>query len=212
MAFELTKFINRRPFLYHLTALENLVHIRENRSITCASELMKSAGRTDLLRRKRGDHEGVQVGGKKILLRDQSPLHQGNLRLPGGYTFEDFVESLNARVFFWPGTALGPIAYGMRHFERYKGEKPAILRVQFDSLVTSNPLLKPLFCRYNSGVPRCSYGEKSPRGPDTFLEGIQFSGPPSNVVEVTFEKWVLLPPDTEYGYHPHGKWLSLSSK
>ena|SRR5712691_7943752 len=98
-----------------------------------------------------------------IVVRDQAPLHEGNLSLPRGYTFEDFIESLNGRIFFWPGSAAGPIPHGIRHFERYEQECPVILRVEFQSLLHANPGAEPLYCRYNSGSPRCSNGKKSPR-------------------------------------------------
>ena len=48
------------------------------------------------------------------------------MRVPNGFVFEDLVEILNGRVFFWPGAVGGPISYGVRHFERYQNEKPVI--------------------------------------------------------------------------------------
>jgi hypothetical protein len=210
MGFTIDEFVRARPFLYHLTAAANLTHIRENRVIMPAAVLMKSAGRTDLLCRRRRGHESIEVNKRVIVLRDQAPLHRGNMGLPEGFAFEDFVKCLNSRVFFWPGTLAGPISYGIRHFERYRAEQPAICRVRIQSLLASNPGLQPLFCRYNSGSPRCSYGEKSPRGPNTFLEAAQFLGKSSQVVEVTFAKEILVPLDAEYGNDPHGPWKPLN--
>ena len=139
MSFSLEKFINARPFLYHLTASQNLAHIRQTRLLRPAAVLMKQAGRTELLRQRRPTHEPIQIGKWKIVLRDQSPLHRGNLKLLEGTDFEDFIESLNSRVFFWPGRVSGPTDYGVRHFERYQNEHPAILRVRFQSLIEANP-------------------------------------------------------------------------
>jgi hypothetical protein len=209
MAFDIDEFIRARPVLYHLTATANLTHIRSNRVIRPAAILMRSAGREDMVRLKRKQHERIEAGKESFVLRDQAPLHRGNMKLPEGFTFEDFVESLNSRVFFWPGTASGSISYGLRHFERYRAEHPVILRVRVQSLLASNPKLDPLFCPYNSGSPRCSYGEKSPRGPNTFMSRSQFPGSSSKVVEVTFANEVLLPFDVEYGNDPDGPWEPL---
>jgi hypothetical protein len=131
------------------------------------------------------------------------------MRLPKGYRFEDFIEYLNRRVFFWPGDDAGPIAYGVRHFGRYSREDPIVLRMDFQSLLYANPAANPLFCRYNSGSPRCSNGKKIPRGPNTFVSAHNFIEVPSKVVEVTFETQIVLPPNTEYGTRPAGPWRLL---
>jgi len=143
------------------------------------------------------------------LLRDQSPLHQGNIALVGGYTYDDVIEQINRWIFFWPGTAEGPISYGVRHFERYREENPVILRMNIRSLLGSNPEVQPKFCRYNSGSPRCSNGAKSPRGPETFVPAGKFAETPGKVVEVTFEESIVLPADTTIGNHPNGPWRPL---
>ena len=172
--------------------------------------LFERADRLDLVRRRRKGHERITIGSDVVLIRDQAPLHGGNLSLPISYTFEDFVESLNRRSFFWPGTAAGPISYGYRHFERYRNEAPVILRLTLDSLLLANPSTQPLFCRYNSGSPRCSNGVRSPRGPDTFLLAADFNRTPSEVVEVTFDSEITLPAVTEVGSRPSGPWRCLA--
>jgi hypothetical protein len=204
-------YAQARPYLYHLTDRSNLDHICETNNLLSAAIFMERAGRTDLLRVRRRGHERVTVANRVILIRDQAPLHRGNVSLPRGYTFEQFVESLNRRIFFWPGTDAGPISYGVRHFERYQPEHPAILKIDFQSLIDSNPAAYPRYCRFNSGSPRCSYGQKSPRGPNTFLSADQFSGTPSKVVEVTFDGPLVLPEDTKVGRNPAGPWCQLST-
>ena len=161
------------------------------------------------MRTPRRRPEPVVIDGTQIMLRDQRPLHRGNMQLSRGHTFEEFVESLNDRVFFWPGAQRGPISYGIRHFEAYRDEQPSILRVLAEHLLNANPDATPLFCRYNSGSPRCSYGKKSPRGPSTFLAARNFGESPASVVEVTFLTSLALPPETEYGIHPGGPWRRL---
>jgi hypothetical protein len=174
-----------------------------------AAILMEHAGRIDLLRSPRRGPEPLTVGRRVIYLRDQITLHRGNARLTKECRFEDFVEYLNRRIFFWPGWNSGPISYGLRHFAHYRDEDPIILRVAFESLLRANPSAIPLFCRYNSGSPRCSYGKKSPRGPNTFVEAGRFAEAPSKVVEVTFDTKIVLPGDTEFAARPTGPWDDL---
>jgi hypothetical protein len=174
-----------------------------------AALLMERAGRGELVRSRRREHQRITVENIVILVRDQAPLHRGNLELLGGYAYEDLIENINRRIFFWPGTAAGPISYGVRHFERYREEAPVILRINLESLIRVNPDAEPKFCKYNSGSPRCSNGEKSPRGPNTFVAAATFPGNPSSVVEVTFETSLIVPTDAKVGDHPNGPWREV---
>ena len=124
---------------------------------------MQQAGDGHYLRRKRTDHVTVRIGATSVKIRDQQPLHAGNISLEGDWSFEDVIESLNDRVFFWPGRNGGPISYGERHFERYADEQPAILRISTADIFVANAGTDPLFCRFNSGSPRCAKGFGSPR-------------------------------------------------
>lgn len=198
--------VKLRPYLFHLTATGNVERILRHRRIESAIALLGAAGRRDLARQRRRAHVHVEVDGVRIQLRDQAPLHPGNMALDGGWTFEDFVEHLNERVFFWPGTSSGPISYGVRHYERYRGEAPAILRVATADLIEENGHSPPLFCRYNSGSPRCSNGRKSPRTARTFMGAGDADFGIGGIVEVTFVGEVRLPPRVEVGGAPGGPW------
>lgn len=136
-------------------------------------------------------------------------MHAGNIEFEGGWVLEDLVEDLNRRVFFWSGWERGPIRHGANHFERYRAERPAILRVRFGSLREHNPGSTPLFCKFNSGAPRRYQGRPSPRGPRTFLPAHDCPYTPGSVVEVTFLENVKLPPDTEVSDRPDGGWQPL---
>ena len=126
--------------------------------------------------------------------------------LSGGWSFGDFVEALNHRVFFWPGAADGPNPYGRRHFGRYLAEGPVLMRVKTWELLRANRDSIPEFCRYNSGSPRYSGGRPSPRGPETFLAASSFRSPPSEVVELVFRNVAALPDLWEVGTSPDGPW------
>src|SRR5262249_44202542 len=154
MPFHLDDLIATFPFVYHLTARVNLARISRTGLLESAAALMRRADRLDLLRVRRTRLEEIALDGCAIFLRDQAPLHDGHIPFEGGWQLPQLIESLNARVFFWPGREAGPIAHGLRHFQRYASEGPAILRIRLRSLVDANPGRTPLFCRYNSGSPR----------------------------------------------------------
>jgi len=202
-------FAEARPLLFHLTHRDNLRHIRELGRLFPAAVVMERAKQTNLIRTLRRGFRRLTFEGRTIVIRDQDKLHRGHAGIPNGYTFEDLIEALNRRIFFWPGTGAGPISYGRRHFERYEEEHPVILRIEFQSLLDANRLASPFYCRYNSGSPRCFDGKKSPRGPTTFLSAADFNEAPGKVVEVTFDTEIILPPTTQFGMHPSGPWKRL---
>src|SRR5713226_8687082 len=126
MSFDNSSFIKARPFLFHLTDRNNLPEIRKSRTLFCAATLMQKAGDKTHFRCKRPSSIRLQIEEVTIYIRDQNPLHAGNIQLLKGWSFEDVIQTLNERVFFWPGTQDGPIAYGVRHFERYANESPVL--------------------------------------------------------------------------------------
>ena len=212
MALDLAAFARIRPYAYHLTSTANLPSILEARRIDCAATLILKDGRNELLRRRRSKHELLRVDGRNIWLRDQAPLHQGNLVLSGGWSFPDLVKALNERVFFWPGTEAGPNDYGHRHFNRYVVEAPVLIRVKTSELLDGNGASAAEFCRYNSGSPRYSGGRPSPRGPDTFVSAASFHWSPSNVIELVFRESATLPSSLEFATKPIGPWRAFGHR
>jgi hypothetical protein len=71
-------------------------------------------------------------------------------------------------------------------------------------------LVTPLYCRYNSGSPRCSKGVGSARGPKTFVKSADADYAPCKVVEVTCQNQVTLPPIVDIGDSIFGPWHRLS--
>jgi hypothetical protein len=139
------------------------------------------------------------------VIRDQAPLHEGNIRLADGFTFADLVELLNRHVFFWNGTDAGASDFGQRYYNRYRAEQPAMIRLPTSALLHS----EPLFCGYNSGAPRCSGGQRSPRGPDLFLPAEGFPRTLKHVVEVVVPRRVTLPHAAEWRTGPDSDWRRL---
>ena len=209
MPFTNDQFTRTRPFLFHLTNRDNISRIRNCRVLHSAAVLMQQAGNTSFLRRKRTASVQFKIGKRSVSVRDQQPLHAGNISLKGGNSFEDVIQSLNERVFFWPGKVAGPIDYGERHFDRYINEQPVILRVSTVDLFRANHGVSPFYCRYNSGSPRCSKGLGSPRGPNTFVTSVNADFTPGKAVEVTFLNQVTLPAQVEIGDSVAGPWRSL---
>ncbi len=209
MPFDSEVFAARRPYLFHLTARSNVARIRAARRLHSMVVLARKAGREDLLNVRRREHVQLSVQGKAVHIRDQAPLHENNMSLEDGWTFPQFVRDLNERVFFWPGGLSGPIAHGLRHFARYREERPVLLRIPTDGLFAANSAVRPLYCRYNSGSPRWSRGVASPRGPATFVPSNQATFSPSSVVEVAFMRGAVLPNGSEVGNGPSGPWRRL---
>lgn len=108
MSLSFEGFVQRRPFLYHLTSQSNLASIKSSGELFSATDLLESAGREQLIGKKRPKSVQIALKGLSISLRDQEPLHAGNIELQHGWTFSDVVEMLNKHVYFWPGTASGP--------------------------------------------------------------------------------------------------------
>lgn len=198
-----------RPYLYHLTATANISGIREHRRLYSAATLFNHAGEDGLIRVRRRGHEKISVGGVEVLIRDQAPLHPGNVALESGWTFEDLVVALNSLVFFWPGDATGPIPYGQRHFARYDHEDTSIIRVPLLDVVASNTQREVLVCKYNSGSPRCNAGRPSPRSAQTFEPIGQSRLRAGQVIEVTVRDAVTLPPSSFFARSLAGPWSPL---
>lgn len=207
MPFDLESFAQLRPFVYHLTSADNLGSIRSMHCLKCAAEFIKNSDEDASLQERRQRSRSVQTSKTCVRLQSQSPLYAGNIAFEDSWNLAKLLESLNGLVFFWPGTETGPSRSGMNHFASSSwGKRPVALRIPAAQLFESNPGSKPLFCRFNSGSPRCVNGRKSPRGPNTFLPQERFTGTRSEVVEVVFRKSVILPKATKVAQSLDGPW------
>lgn len=206
MAFTLEAFCELRPYVYHLTAATNLPHLLALRRLYSARHLLHASNNRSWLAEKRPTAVGASMDQQRISVRDQAPLHQGNIAFAEGWTFGDVLADLNARVFFWPGNGSKPIDYGERHFQRYAAEKPKMIRLETAALFRLNAAATPQFCKFNSGSPRYNKGKASPRGPETFVAANAAPFRPSEVVELTFRDEVALPVRFETSDSPFGPW------
>jgi hypothetical protein len=197
MAIDLQRFIELRPYLYHVTARENRSLLAREMILEPAAELMRRAGRPDLFRWRRPDPVILRIDGDQVILKDQRPLIEANLSLDGSWALEDFVEYLNQHVFFWPGRSDGPILHGVRLLARYDASAPLVLRVSTRDVIDANSGCEPLFCPYNSGAPRQQGGRRARRGPHLFASAERFQRRESEVVELAYRSRVALPDSAE---------------
>lgn len=198
-----------RPFLWHLTAASNLARIRRERMLHPAVDFLRLAGCAAQSHSRRARHVPLNLpDGDVVQLRDQAPLHAGNVAFADGWDLAQLVAYLNEFVFFWPGAEVAPIDYGMRHFERYRHEPTALIRIPSASLLEQSAVDVRL-SRFNSGSPRCNGGKKSPRGPSTFEAVDRFVESPGRVVEVVVKGAVELPATTVWSLDRGTSWHPL---
>lgn len=196
MTVDIEHFVRIRPYLYHVSARQNLAALAAERMLHPAGELMRRAARSDLVRWRRTDPVTLVADGRVYVLKDQRPLIANNADFEG-CSVEEFVEYLNEHVFFWPGTAERPVSSGVRLQQRYEIEAPLVLRMRAEALLAENPETEPLFCQFNSGAPRRQGGRRVRRGLRLFTAARDFSRRESEVVEVAFRGSLRLPSDAE---------------
>ncbi len=185
---DLQKYIEKRPFLYHLTCEENAVNIIEKGKLLSTNALIELSGNKEdnkVKRERRLKHYPLLIEGTQLYLRDQRPISEKALGkcLTDGWNVGDFLYHLNDRVFMWPS-----LERLWKHFNRYEAEKPVIFRFLAKDIIEANPHVK--FSRLNSGATRANshLGGKAPaRGANTFLSASDFILPIGQVAEVTFE-------------------------
>ena len=206
MAFQESKFIEIRPYLYHLTFESNLPRIQAHSKLVSASRLLAQSGDHHLIYQRRTNAYVANTPDSKSTIRDQQPLHAGNVDFEIGWDLTKLVDHLNQFVFLWPGKPEGPSDYGIRHFKRYANETNVMLRLKTVDMLKANHENKPLFCSFNSGAPRCSGGRKSPRGSSTFVTARHAQYNASDVVEVVFRDRAVLPQTYEVSSNFDGPW------
>lgn len=205
---ELDQFAQKRPFLYHLTAGVNVDSITTSGTLFSASVLLEAADEAEakvFLRVRRPQHLTIKLNGRLLQIRDQRPLSEKALAkcLEGDLRPADYYEILNSRVFLWP-----TIQRLQKHYDRYKDEKPTLLRFSTSQIIALNPNLE--FSRLNSGATRAnSYlgGIAPRRGRGTFRLAKAFDYGISAIAEVTLQQRCLLPRTFECARTPAGPWL-----
>jgi hypothetical protein len=202
---ELIDFIKTWPYLYHMTEALNLPAISSFLKLFPADNLLRRVGFVNMVRLRRKKAIIIEFDGFSVVIRGQQPLDPECLELDPGLTLPNYIQILNRRVFFWPGTEAGPIKDGERMAQRHK-ESGITLRIPTSSLFEFNCHLLPAFSLHNTGAAWCENGKKSHRGVNSFFTFEQFVGPIANVAEVSFEGTINLPKDTSFASNLGGPW------
>ena len=152
--------------------------------------------------------ENIPIGNNDhvFVIRDQAQIKEAALRRAlVDCTYEQYINLLNTKVFFWPS-----LKDVRAHFSTYAAEGPRILRFRTaDVFALNNP---PMFCLFNSGAPRPhpAYNYRpAPRGLNTFVTAENVDRVPSKIREVTLSQSCVLPetcwiaenPDQEFTQH-----------
>lgn len=206
---DIQKFIDKTPFLYHLTSAGNAKIILAGKKLYSANALIKMTNdpmNEKIGTNKRFTHQELLVNGNKVSLRDQRPISEVALAkcLTDNWEISDFLYHLNNRVFMWPN-----LARLERHFNRYKSENPIIFRLSTADIIKANTHVK--FCRLNSGATRAnSYlgGIAPKRGSRTFLSADDYDLPVNSVAEVTFEDFCDITGSFGMDVQPRGNFNS----
>lgn len=145
-------FVRQWPYCYHITFAVNLVLIQASRCLYSAEALLSAAGEV------RGHHRRltdklIQVRGQSVALRNQYALNPQALNLPCDCSLEDYIAFLNERIYFWPGTSIGPVADGIRMLAADGSTMTSVvIRVQSSSLIEANAYATMYVATCNTGA------------------------------------------------------------
>ena len=182
--------------------------IRTYRKLLTADSLLRDSNRANMARLRRNEDVTACLGTFSIVIRCQRPLDPDCLELDSGWTLADYVETLNRRVFFWPGTEIGPTSDGER-MALLEGEAGVMLRMPTSSLLDFNRHVLPIFSPHNTGAAWLENKKKSHRGDRSFLLCEQYIESADTIVEVSFEGAINLPYDTSVAPCLEGPWVPM---
>lgn len=204
--------LNKIPYVYHLTASNNIPHISKSRLLHSTTTLVNASQlspdeKNEFVRNRRPDNVIIKVDGASIAIQDQTPISIKNLNkcLQNGTSARDFIKLLNNRVFFWPS-----IKRLNTHFARYSHEGPRILRVPLEDLIDANEDI--LLCHLNSGATRCHPkwgGAPPPRDLNTFQTVENYNEGIGRLAEITVIDTCIIPESAMISSNPNGPWVDF---
>jgi len=207
---ELQTFLDKTPYLYHLTDRKNLNAIIKGGRLISTVGLVNMAGMENaevFLRTRRAEHSVIEIDGIDHYIRDQRPLNRAlDKCLTDNWTRGDYIYHLNDRVFLWPNLKRLEI-----HFGRYEDEQPVIMRFSTGDIFELNDHAE--ITHINSGATRPSGvfgGKAAPRGKNTFKKIEDFELTAVRVAEVTFPGFCILPASFHIGNSPDGEWEQIT--
>lgn len=199
MAIHLEDLLRLRPFAYHTSGRTNFEAIRRERALRSTAQLLGGTGNDHLLGNRRLRTIEVTLSSGRVSIRDQRPLRPGSIRWEGGCNLPRYLNELNARVFFWLGTARGPNKRGTEHRAQCAAEGGIFtLRIPLRSLLVANEGNPAFVTRCNSGSARHLRGKPVVRGLRTFRLLDEAGFPASQAIELSFRDRAALPFDIDF--------------
>lgn len=201
------RLVALRPYAFHTTTEVNFFAIRHWRRLRSALDLLRGTPYEYLLHERRVQTYSVVIENVPVEIRDQRPLHEGHIRFEPNFGFADLLAELNSRVFFWPGTANGPVDRAA-HFRRYADDgNPVVLRCSLRELLILDGEKDLYVATCNSGAPRSNpLTGPSVRGPSTYRLLAEADCAVGAVKELSFRTSVALPDSTEWAPSVKGPW------
>ena len=131
------RFLLHRPFLYHFTSTLAWPAIKRH-GLLCTADLLQllpKAERAEVRHRRRKDSCIVSFSdGDSAVIRDQKPLYLPGLvkALHGSMSTDEWIDLLNARVFFWTHPAHARKLTGAASYRNTPG---LLLKLRTESVV-----------------------------------------------------------------------------
>ena len=192
--------------LYHVTHIGNLQSIRTRGQLLPAAAIFLEAGAQPLAMQRRTTDVVLRLDRDEVIVRNQSPLNPDALDLEGG-TLDAYVQYLNERTYFWPGTELGPVDDGVRLAD--VDAAAVVIRVPSRALLEANATTPLEVSSCNSGAAWTVDGRRCRRGVDVFVPLDRFGHTAADIVEISFTHAVRLPPETRYRVAADSPWQPL---
>jgi len=210
-------WLRLRPFLYHFAPRENIRQVIERREMYSAQKIVEMAIEHDpdqivdavsFLSTPRSSAVSLRIGKRecdRFFLNNQEPMTRGKCFANLECSPEEFVRTLNALIFFWPGDAEGPRTKG-QHASSFAARYAhfAILRFRFADVHNRSGALR--FCGCNSGAPQKR--DRIRRSTAIFRS---FDEPAivGQAVEVVAEGSLCLPETIEYRENSQSPWITV---
>jgi hypothetical protein len=176
--------------LTHRDNVDSIINLKRIESAELLSLRVRMQNIETFLTTKRTVNIRIYNESQTFILRDQAQIKENALkRSLVNCTYEQFINLVNTKVFFWP-TPKDVTS----HFGTYLAEGPRILRFSTSDVFAINE--PPMFCKLNSGAtrPHPYYGgNPAPRGLNTFVSVDNLECNLSKIREVTFSNFCLLP-------------------
>ncbi len=92
IGFTLDSYERSRPFLYHLTAPDNVGRLRSLGRLQSTASIRNGRPGHSPRGARRASSLRLRIGDGEVVIRDQAPLHEANIKFTGDWTMEALLE------------------------------------------------------------------------------------------------------------------------